>query len=131
LWNPSELNDQALPCCYTGFNFYKVNGKLHTVMNFRSSDIFLGLPFDIIVGAMFAHYFAQKAGLKVGTLNLSIANAHLYSEHEEAARETIKKQSTYCTAKLKAKKWGDILNPEDFKIENYKSNEFIKADLIC
>ena len=42
LWNPSELKEQALPCCYTQFNFVKQNNKLNMTMHFRSSDMFLG-----------------------------------------------------------------------------------------
>jgi len=129
LWNPSDLEEQTLPCCYTGFNFYKIGQELHTVMNFRSSDIFLGLPFDIIVGAMFAHYIAFKTNLTPKKLYLSIANAHLYLEHEKAAKELIKKDSFSEMPKLYVKEW-NINNPKNFNVLNYKHNEFIKVSLI-
>tara|TARA_R110002110_G_scaffold361136_2_gene570798 strand:- start:540 stop:1319 length:780 start_codon:yes stop_codon:yes gene_type:complete len=130
LWNPSDLYDQSLPCCYTGFNFYKIGEELHTVMNFRSSDIFLGLPFDIIVGAMFAHYIASQTGLTPRKLHLSIANAHLYMEHEEAAKELAKRLPCIAVPNLLVEEW-ETLSPESFHIVNYEHNEFIKAPLIC
>ena len=131
LWNPTELEYQALPCCYTGFNFYKLNGELHTVMNFRSSDIFLGLPYDIIVGAMFAYYFAYQSGLSLGKLHMSLANAHLYVKHEEQARELLDRSGQWCKPKLLTKNFNGTLNPDDFEVINYKHDGFIKADLIC
>ena len=40
LWNPTELQEQTIPCCYTQFNFVKINNNLNMTMNFRSSDMF-------------------------------------------------------------------------------------------
>ena len=131
LWNPSELPHQPLPCCYTGFDFYKFNGELHTVMNFRSSDIFLGLPYDIIVGAMFAYYFAHKQKLSLGKLHMSLSNAHLYVEHEEQARELLDRTGRYCKPKLIAKNWDGKLDPDDFEVTDYKSEPLIEAKMIC
>ena len=128
LWNASELGEQALPCCYTGFNIYKVKDELHFVMNFRSSDIFLGLPYDIIVGAMFAHYFAYKAGLKKAKLHLAIANAHLYTIHEEQARELLTRHPRKLPTITK-ENWEGVLSPKNFVISQYESAGYIPAEL--
>lgn len=81
LWNPTELNEMALPPCYTGFDFVRINDTLNMSMDFRSSDAFLGLPYDIIVGALFLHEVAKFCELKVGTLGLSLKNVHIYENH--------------------------------------------------
>jgi len=130
LWNPSDLEEQTLPCCYTGFNFYKIGTELHTVMNFRSSDIFLGLPFDIIVGAMFAHYIGHRTGLTPRKLYLSIANAHLYLEHEKMAKEVVRQDSYREAPELLVEEW-NINKPDNFSVVNYKHSAFVKAPLIC
>ena len=78
LWNPSELKEQALPCCYTQLNFVRINNKLNMSINFRSSDLFLGLPYDIIFAALFLHTIANECNLEANILGLNIADAHIY-----------------------------------------------------
>ena len=56
LWNPKDLKETKLPPCYTGFTFSHYNGFLNMNMHFRSSDMFLGLPYDICVGALLLHH---------------------------------------------------------------------------
>jgi thymidylate synthase len=83
LWNPTELNETALPCCYTGFTFVVTgNGtKLNMNMQFRSSDAFLGLPYDIIVGALLMKRVCDFSELEMGEFCLSLDNVHIYSNH--------------------------------------------------
>lgn len=83
LWNPNELKETALPCCYTGFTFVLTNqGKtLNMSMQFRSSDAFLGLPYDIIVGAIFMKRVADFCELKLGEFSLDLSNVHIYENH--------------------------------------------------
>lgn len=89
LWNPTELNQTALPCCYTGFTFVVDNeGKrLNMTMQFRSSDAFLGLPYDIIVGALFMKRIAEFSELEIGQMTMSLDNVHIYKNH---TRQVIK-----------------------------------------
>ncbi len=47
LWNPTDLEEQALPCCYTQITFVRENDHLNMAIDFRSSDLFLGLPYDL------------------------------------------------------------------------------------
>ena len=73
-------------CCWRyrpcrQFNFVRVNNKLNMTMHFRSSDLFLGLPYDIIVGALFLKTIADRCGLIPSTLGLNLADAHIYESH--------------------------------------------------
>ena len=83
LWNPCELNETALPCCYTGFTFVVTgNGrKLNMSMQFRSSDAFLGLPYDIIVGALLMKRVCDFSELEMGVFSLNLDNVHIYENH--------------------------------------------------
>ena len=90
LWNPTELEEMALPPCYTGFDFVRVNGTLNMSMDFRSSDAFLGLPYDIIVGALLLHEVASFCELKVGKLGLSLKNVHIYENHVDQVNQYLK-----------------------------------------
>lgn len=81
-WNPNDLSSSVLPCCYTGFTFVKTKTEtLNMSMQFRSSDVFLGLPYDVIVGALFLHEIAKQTNLKPGNLSLVLSNAHVYRNH--------------------------------------------------
>jgi len=42
-WNPSEVEDMALPPCHALFQFYVADGKLSCQLYQRSADIFLGV----------------------------------------------------------------------------------------
>lgn len=118
LWNPCDLEEQALPCCYTQFNFVKVNNELNMTMSFRSSDMFLGLPYDIIVGALFLISIAKETNLTPRVLGINISDAHIYINHREQVKEYLS-NSTYKLPIL-----------QDNKLVNYKSNKYIKTKIV-
>jgi thymidylate synthase len=122
LWNPTDLQDQALPCCYTQFNFMRSNGKLNMAVNFRSSDLFLGLPYDIIVCALFLNTIAKETGLQPNMLGLNLINAHIYENHNEAVNEYL----NAVNHKLPILKG----NYNEYRLDNYKHEQYIKAELV-
>ncbi len=87
-------------------------------MDFRSSDLFLGLPYDIIVGALLLIEIAKECDLKPSYIGLNLKDAHIYEEHKEAVIEYVK-APIYVLPNLKEK-----------KLTNYKSGKLIKAKLI-
>ena len=117
LWNPSELNETALPCCYTGFTFVITDNKLNMSMQFRSSDAFLGLPYDIIVGALLLKKVADFSELELGEFKLNLENVHIYENHIKQ----VKKYLSLPTYNL----------PNFNGTENiaYKHGPYIKAEL--
>ncbi len=46
-WNPADVDKMALPPCHCLFQFYVADGKLSCQLYQRSTDTFLGLPFNI------------------------------------------------------------------------------------
>ena len=46
-WNPTLIDQMALPPCHTLFQFYVANGNLSCQLYQRSADVFLGVPFNI------------------------------------------------------------------------------------
>lgn len=55
LWHGSDLDKQALPPCHYSYHPLIVNNKLHLHCDQRSSDAFLGVPYDYML-----FYFIQK-----------------------------------------------------------------------
>ena len=88
-WNVADLPRMALQPCHTMFQFYVADGRLSCQLYQRSGDIFLGVPFNIASYALLTHMVAQVCGLGVGDFVHTLGDAHLYSNHEEQAREQL------------------------------------------
>ncbi|MBJ6980124.1 thymidylate synthase [Luteimonas sp. MC1895] len=88
-WNVADLPAMALQPCHALFQFYVVDGRLSCQLYQRSGDIFLGVPFNIASYALLTHMVAQVTGLGVGDFVHTLGDAHLYSNHDEQAREQL------------------------------------------
>jgi len=121
LWNPSDLKQQALPCCYTHFNFVRVGSKLSMSMEFRSSDMFLGLPYDIIVGALLLTTIAEECGLIPSKLGVNLKDAHIYENHKQQVID-YNNTENHVLPRLKG-------NIKKYELENYTHGKYIKAEL--
>jgi thymidylate synthase len=80
-WNPSDLNDMALPPCHYSFQVYINNGKLDLMWQQRSVDIFLGLPYDIAMYGLLLLMLAKGFDYEPGTLIGQLGDCHLYNNH--------------------------------------------------
>ena len=140
-WNPLQLNEMALPPCHIMYNFYKNKDGLSCLMTMRSSDLFLGLPFNIASTALLTHIIAKVLHLEVKDIAVSITDAHIYKEHVDAVNEQINRDIYENNCKLNINKevpnidsnitekinWINNLKYEDFEFINYKSHNTIKA----
>ncbi len=95
-WNVEYLPDEAaspqdnvragkmaLPPCHLLYQFYVAGGHLSAQLYIRSSDVFLGLPFNIASVALLVHMLAQQCHLGVGDVIITLGDAHLYSNHHD------------------------------------------------
>ena len=130
-WNPSTLDEVALPACHTFCQFYVNNGDLSCQMYQRSADMFLGVPFNIASYALLTYMIAHVTNLKPKELIIAIGDAHIYKNHVEQANEQIKREIyEFPTLKIKGNiQCIDDFKYEDFEIENYKSHGIIKAKM--
>lgn len=131
-WNPADLKAMRLPPCHTMFQFDVTKGKLRMQLYQRSSDVFLGLPFNIAQYAMLLQMVAHITGLEARELVVSIGSAHLYGNQLEPAKEQLQRAPT---AFPKLKIIGSPATIDDFTIDNfelqgYEPQAHIKADLV-
>lgn len=92
IWRESPGETKDVPC--TIAIFFQLRGdKLHCSTFMRSSDIWLGLPYDVFNFSMLTHVVCSLFNensytphhVSPGTLYLTAASSHLYEEHFEAA----------------------------------------------
>ena len=76
-WNPSVLNEIALPSCHAFFIFSVTNGKLNCHLTQRSGDIALGIPFNLACYATLTQMIAQETNLALGEFSHYINDAHI------------------------------------------------------
>lgn len=131
-WNPADLSEMRLPPCHTMYHFDVTKGKLRMLLYQRSSDVFLGLPFNIAQYAMLLMMVAKITGLEARELVVSIGNAHLYTNQLEPAKEQLKRKP-YAFPKLEIQ--GDVpdidsFNIDNFVLSNYEFHPHIKAPLV-
>lgn len=131
-WNAGELKEMRLPPCHTMFQFDVTKGKLRLQLYQRSSDVFLGLPFNIAQYAMLLYMVAYLTNLEPRELIISIGNAHLYKNHIEPAKEQLRRKPLpFPQLKLSGNvKDIDSFTEANFELEDYQSHPHIKADLV-
>jgi thymidylate synthase len=128
-WNPSFIEEMALPPCHCLFQFYVAEGKLSCQLYQRSCDTFLGVPFNIASYALLVHMIAQVCDLEVGDFVWTGGDVHLYSNHVDQAKlQLTREHRTLPTLKLNPEvKDLFAFTIDDISIENYDPHPHIKA----
>ncbi len=85
-WNPSFIDQMALPPCHCLFQFYVAEGRLSCQLYQRSCDTFLGVPFNIASYALLTQMIAHVTGLAPGDFVWTGGDVHLYTNHIEQAK---------------------------------------------
>ena len=85
-WNVADIPRMALAPCHALFQFYVADGRLSCQLYQRSADAFLGVPFNIASYALLTMMVAQVSGYRPGEFIHTFGDAHLYTNHLDAAR---------------------------------------------
>ena len=129
-WNVSDLPLMKLPPCHNFFQF-NVDSKnnLDLMVNMRSCDVFLGLPFNIASYAVLLQIIAQCTNKNKGVLIFNLGNTHIYHNHFEQCDELLKRKEFECPQlKINLEKSNiDDFVYSDFELLRYKSHPAIKA----
>ena len=92
-WIANPLISKDIPCT-VAMQFIIREEKLHTIVTMRSSDIWLGLPYDFFTFSMIGNAIAGMLGCPTGGLTLLLGSSHLYETDLIKAMEAVKVQST-------------------------------------
>ena len=127
--NPNDRYEQALDCCHNYFQVFIENGKLSLYFQMRSTDAFLGLPYNIASYATLAHMLALETGYEVGELVYSGVDVHLYTNHLEQAKLQLSRTPyPFPQIKINTKPFFEY-ELSDFEIVDYQHHPIIKADV--
>lgn len=131
-WKVDELNDMVLVPCHFALQFYvSKKSKLSCRFLMRSTDVLLGLPFNISSYALLTHMVAQVCGLGVGELVFQAGDLHIYSNHLSQVQEQLTREPRELpTLELDP----TITSIDDFRFEhmkllNYNPHPAIKAPI--
>ena len=89
LWQNEWLDTAALPSCVWNSEWNLTNGHLNCLVNSRSSDVPLGLPFNVVQYAVLCHLIARSVGAEPGLLTFVTNDAHIYTNQIPGIREQI------------------------------------------
>ena len=129
-----------MPSCVWNSQWNLIDGRLNILVTSRSSDVPLGLPFNIAQYAVLCHLVAQCIGAKPGQFTFITNDAHIYENQIDGIREQIARYDEAVkngTLPPAPKLW---INPEitdfrkfdnsrelkDIRLENYENLGTIK-----
>jgi thymidylate synthase len=136
-WNPSQLNEQALPSCHLLLQFYVTEeyGKryLSCMFTMRSSDNFLASSFNCVSYSILTYILAIRHNMKPKDLIYVAGDTHIYKNHVEQVREQLKRDPRpfprlKVSTDLVKKDWKDM-TLKDFELIGYFPHPTISASM--
>ncbi len=85
-WNPSEVENVALPPCHALFHLNSDGESLDLQLYQRACDMFLGVPFNIASYSLLTMILAKETGLKQGEFIHTFGDVHFYTGAGERGR---------------------------------------------
>jgi thymidylate synthase len=141
-WNVEYLPDEsvspqenvkagrmALPPCHLLYQFYVADNRLSAQLLIRSSDTFLGLPYNTASLAVLTMMLAQQCDLELGEIIICTGDSHIYSNHFEQVKEQLTRAPRALPQLNILRKPGSIYDYrfDDFELVGYEPHAHIAA----
>lgn len=137
-WNPEYLYTMAthedasrFPICHNMYHVSQKGGKLYLQLYQRSSDLFLGVPFNLASYSLLLLILSRITGYKPGEFIHTFGDAHIYENHIEQVKEQLSRMPRpFPTVKLDPSvKSLDDFRPEHVSLENYDPYPALRGEL--
>lgn len=124
-----ERGRMALPPCHLVYQFYVAGGRLSAQLLIRSSDTFLGLPYNIASLALLTHMLAQQCALEPGEIIIATGDTHIYANHREQVARQLQRTPRTLPRLCMPPRPPTIYDYrfEDFSLEGYQPHPHIPA----
>ena len=107
---------------------------LDAQLNIRSSDVILGLPFNIAQWSFVVYLLCSIVGdLEPGQMNVILGDCHIYESHIEKAKELIKR-TPKCFPQLVIQNIHEFIEEyvwEDVELSNYEPHPRMKFEMVA
>jgi thymidylate synthase len=91
IWRPRPFRSKDIPCT-VAMQFLLRDGAVNTNVFMRSSDVWLGIPYDIFSFTIMSAIVALRLRVKsLGILSIFLGSSHLYKENWDKARALLEK----------------------------------------
>lgn len=133
-WSPDKMDGYPLPSCHMLFQFYvrkdpfsrtcdnPMGLTLDCRMFQRSSDVMLGLPFNIASYSLITHLFSSLLNYHPGRISFLLGDTHIYKNHIEGANLYLRRISLpfpTLSIELEGKEDIDELDSSCVTLNNY------------
>jgi len=88
-WNVGDLDKMRLPPCHYVFQTCVRGDHLDLMMHQRSCDMFLGVPFDIVLYSLLLCILARLTDKKPGDFIWTGGDCHIYDNHHQQVKKQI------------------------------------------
>jgi thymidylate synthase len=124
-----EEGRMALPPCHLLYQFYVADGKLSAQLMIRSSDSFLGLPYNTASLALLTMMLAQQCDLGLGEIIVCTGDSHIYRNHLKQVDLQLSREPLALPRLNILRKPESIYDYrfEDFQLLNYTAHAHIPA----
>lgn len=125
-WDPTLAGDLAV-CgqrtvpCPVGFTLSIMNGRLCSTLMIRSSDLYHGLPYDVMRHAFLMAAVGESLLRELGHMRVTLAHPHLYESQWESARDMLRLPTVVPLLKLPDWSVGRVVGEPDYYVETYKA----------
>lgn len=75
--------------CPIGFSVSRIKDDVHMSVFIRSSDVFVGLPYDVMGYALTLDAIAATVDCTPGSIHFTLAHPHIYEPHWDATRACV------------------------------------------
>lgn len=135
-WNVAQLDEMALPPCHYAFQCYSRptdSGKreLSMMLNQRSADVGLGVPFNIVQYSLLLRMIAEVTGHSPGEFIWNGGDVHIYNNHVTQLQEQLTR-SPFDSPTFSFNRPIDSIDDfgySDFWISGYRSHPRIVMDV--